>query len=621
MVKTSETKKVASKSFLSVGPTLHYSHNNVLTCWWLSLVLYALVCFFWSKIVTGSFISFRLESLFAPELWRLGEYVTTGVSIFEYPWQILVLGMLMGTIAVVPVLVSQLLSFKYSLFFLPIMIFIGNLPGFSGFTLISCLAVASRPLRFRSRFISVALCTSPQLIYWAIFGWAEVIEPVKWGFAFIPWISAWLFGLALAGVVLGIGHYTRYKPGLIWSGTLGFLILAIFVFEYRIGFAELDYQLYVAKYDPEEVAEFYDHRITEALDKTITNESVINYLAGFFYPTEPIPLRQRLKDELQSSLANGHWPLWFIVPEEMKYQEKRKELTGKYDLYIKKRPKSPKMPIALYYKAMLSEFSPDIKLLKQKEILSFYSDYPFERSRTIWYELYSDYGKSRESIEARWRIAMDWASQGQFNEAMRLLNEARMMIRSEMIKIQENEGENDVSKLFRSPADTAIDKFKLEELRNKVEQLRMLVSEENRTGNWEMDKYLAEFIDLNPHSVDYAAKLDELSERMKEDNPIYDNVQLARAKLLEDDHLKAETLSKLHSKYKDTDAGIRAYYELAQVKKKIWQQQVNTDMENKKEYLRQARDMLEKFMSSYPESIYSEQAHKILSNLPMVEQE
>ncbi|GAI89250.1 unnamed protein product, partial [marine sediment metagenome] len=72
--------------------------------------------------------------------------------------------------------------------------------------------------------------------------------------------------MTIAGFVLGIGHYTRYRPGLVWIFTTITLVLAVGVFEVTIGFDELDYQLYVAKNNPERISEFHDHSITEALD-------------------------------------------------------------------------------------------------------------------------------------------------------------------------------------------------------------------------------------------------------------------------------------------------------------------------------------------------------------------
>jgi len=161
---TEKTPISVSKSFMAVGPTLHYSHKNVQICWLLAVGAFGISCLFWSKIVTGSFWSFDVQTITTMEFWRLDQSITTGVNIFEYPWQILVLGLLMGIMAVVPVLISQLMSFRYSLIFILEVFSLANLPGFAICLFISCIAAACRPLRFRSRFIAIALCTAPQLI-------------------------------------------------------------------------------------------------------------------------------------------------------------------------------------------------------------------------------------------------------------------------------------------------------------------------------------------------------------------------------------------------------------------------------------------------------------------------
>jgi hypothetical protein len=128
---TEKTPIVASKTFLSVGPTLRYSHENVQRCWLLAVAAYGLSASFWSKVLTGSFWSFDFQAVVSPKLWYLGQSVTAGLSIFEYPWQILVLGLLMGILAIVPVLVSQLMSFRYSLPFVLLVFFVANLPAFA----------------------------------------------------------------------------------------------------------------------------------------------------------------------------------------------------------------------------------------------------------------------------------------------------------------------------------------------------------------------------------------------------------------------------------------------------------------------------------------------------------
>jgi hypothetical protein len=616
--------KVVSKSFMAVGPTLHYSHENVLKCWLLAIAAFSLSSSFWSKILTGSFWSFSFNTLNSSEFWSLGKSVITGasrgVSIFEYPWQILVLGLLMGILAVVPVLISQLMSFSYSLPFILAVFFLADLPGFAVCLLVSCIAAACRPLRFRSRIIAVALCTAPQLIYWGFLGGAWELEPIKLGFSFAPWVCSWLIGLSIAGLVLGIGHFTRYRPGLVWIFTSIFLLLAIVTFEIRIGFDELDYQLYVAKNNPDQAVEFHEHSIMKALDETLRDPDVKKYLAGFFYPTDAIQRRTELKREIQLQLSYDRWPSWFIVPEELNFPAKKRWLLEQYGSFISRRSQSPRMPIALYYKALLSEYRPDYSILGQKEILRFYNDYPHRDSLPIWHRLYEQFPDSSESLEARWRIARDWAGRGEFEQAEKLLVEAQNTLTERLKLLEQNQPQSETFfSPFRPLADSAMTAFKLTELQRKIKQLHILIGSENRTKEPDTKQRLARFVMLNPNSQDYSWHLDEMLKQTGEKDPLRDNILLANIKLVADEQLRAEKLAQLHKDFQSTDGGMEALYELGLLRRRRWSQQDASNLELKKKLLVETRATLTSFISLYPGSIFTEQAQKILDDLPAVD--
>ena len=607
-----------TKSFMAVGPTLHYSHKNVQICWLLAVIAFGISCLFWSKIVTGSFWSFDVQTITKKQFWQLDQSITTGVSIFEHPWQILVLGLLMGIMAVVPVLISQLMSFQYSLMFILEVFSLANLPGFAICLLISCAAVACRPLRFRSRFIAIALCIVPQFFYLGYFGGARGVEPIEWGFSFTPWICAWLDALVIAGFVLGIGHFTRYRPGLTWIFTALTLVIAVVVFEVTIGFDELDYQLYVAKNNPEQESKFQDHSITEALDATTKDPATKKYLEESFYPTDPIARRAELKREIQDQLPYDFWPGWFIVPEELQYRERKEWLLKQYDLFITKRPNSSRMPIALYYKALLNEYSPDTKALDRKEMLHFYSDYPHEKNRQMWWELYRDFPKSPESIEARWRIAKHRTGQRMFEEAERLINEAQTMLAAELSKRLklEQTPPGKMFGLFLPPPDSVITVPKLNELQRRLSELQVLVSPQNRTDKPGSIDRLAEFVKLNPYAPLYPQHLDRLLEQTEDGDPLRDNILLAQAKLEADEQLRAEKLDKIHKQYSQTDGGAMALYELCLFKISLWRQQPDSNAELKKKYLEDARATLTSFINSYADHFCTEQVKNNLAGLP-----
>jgi len=632
MEKESEKTPKVPKTFLTVGPTLHYSHRNVQRYWLLAAFVFSLACLFWSRVVTGQFWAFNFASQRIPDFWELGRSTITGVSIFEYPWQIIVLGLLMGVLAVVPVLTAQLMSFGHSFIFILAVFFLANLPGFSAFLVVSCLAAAARPLRFRSRIIAIALCMAPQLAYWGAFGGARGVEPLEWGFSFAPWIWAWLTGMTIAGLVIGIGHYTRYKPGLIWVFTTTTLLLALGFFVWKIGFDELDYQLYVAQSNPEEVAEFRDHSIRDALDRTITDPTEKEYRSGFSYPSEPIPLREELKREIQIQLIQDRWPTWLILPDELLYQDKREQLNAQYDRFIRppqpwwmpqavhreivtRRARSNRMPIALYYKALLNEYSPDLRRIQQDETLHFFNDYPQERASRVWFRLYSDFGRSPESAEARWRMARQLAGAKDVAKARKLLDEADR-IASDQLAIDEKAEAVPADGLFSAfqpSPDTAMTAQKLRDLLRRIYELRTLISDENLAGGDDALARVAELAMLNPHSLDYERRLDLLLGQLGEKDPLRDNLLLEKVKLIADDQGRAERLGELSREFQNTDGGMQALYELSRLHLRTYQR------EPKKESLLQATNMLTSFLSLYPRSFYATQVKKNLDGLPKAE--
>jgi hypothetical protein len=274
-----KTAKPVAKSLLTAGPTLHYSHANVSNCYFLAVCVYYATAIFWAKLLTGNLISFS-----GP--FYLEKFVLSPLSIFEYPAQIFVLGLFVGIFIAVPILTSQLMSFKYSILFVLILSFIAGLPGLAICVLIGAFAAALRPLRFRSRYISAVLCISPIFIYFGFFGGAKNADNILWAMSFAPWFYGLLNALAIAAFVLGIGHFTRYRPGLIWSIAVCFLAAAVIVFHNTINLSELDYQLYIAKNNPEIISQFQDHSITGALDRTVTSPESRSYFQPPFYPVE-----------------------------------------------------------------------------------------------------------------------------------------------------------------------------------------------------------------------------------------------------------------------------------------------------------------------------------------------
>ncbi|MCI0499862.1 MAG: hypothetical protein L0Y36_09315 [Planctomycetales bacterium] len=608
------------KSFMTAGPTLHYSHANVHGLWGVTVFVFVVVCYFWNQLQSGGPVSLNLMELADPSLFRLGQIVVRPISIYEYHWHIAVLGTLMGILAVAPILVSQLYSFRYSLPLVLSILFIAQLYLFSTFVLVSCIAAACRPLRFRSRIVAVALCMAPQLIYWAIWGGYPTTDPVRWGFSFAPWIYAWLMGLLMAGLVLGIGHFTRYKPGLIGLVS-GLLMAGAFgVFHGFIGFSELDYQRYVAGNNPEDAVEFCEQNIAPVLDRVMEDETLRSRLEGVFYPSDPALLRQKLKEEIQSLLAADTWPKWFEqkMPGELKYQSKRRTLKNGYTAFIGRWPDSKRMPIAMYYRAILAEFHPDIHLLAEQESLRFYKDYPFTKNLLDWQDLLELFPQSPEALEARWRIAMHDAGNGRFDEAEKKCQDALRLIgdqKSEQAKDEAKQSDS-IFAAFQSPAKTVMTPFKLRDLQGRLHKLQSRISKENRGDTPEAQNRLAKFVMLNPYAPHYVSELEELLKSMDAQDGLRDNVLLEKAVQMADAPRREKLLTELIKQYPNRDAGIQAQYELGMLKIQLWKNP-QTPEKTKPPLAAEARTILTEFTKKYPDSPFVEQAESLLQTLPL----
>ncbi len=622
MAETSNNKPAGpAKSFMTAGPTLHYSHANVHSGWGLSLVVYAAVCLFWARLINGQVLVLNLLEIIQPRLWDLGRVVTHPLSIYEYPWHITVLGAAMGILTVSPLLTSQLLSFRYSVPMILSVVFLARLPLLGVFLLVSCVAVACRPLRFRSRIIALALCMAPPMVYWALFGGIESSDPIRWGVSYAPWIYAWLTSLFIAGIVIAVGHYTRYRPSLVWVVTLVTGLATFLTFHLTIGFAELDYQMYAAGNNPEEQIEFHDHSLTQPIDAIIADPMMYSYLAGYFYPTDKIELRKKLKEEIENLLYYNRWPQWFSksMPEELKYQSKRSQLLAQYNYFIEKRPASRRVPTALYYKALLNEYSPDARYFGHTEILRFYMDYPFYENLHIWQDLLIQFPDSPEALEARWRIAVQEAGNGRIKEAIGLCEVDLALLEKTRATLQDPPSSTgSLLAVFVPPAQTAMTRYKLQDLRTRLLILKETLSPVNQGTAEETKQRLARFVILNPYSRNYAQRLEELQAELSPGDPLEDNVLLARCRLIPDLPLRAKSLLEISEKFPAAESGIQALYELGTLRVQQWKEMKPED-QGRQAVLGEARQILTRYIETYPQGSCAEPALRLLASLPNVE--
>ena len=98
-------------------------------------------------------------------------------------------------------------------------------------------------------------------------------------------------------------------------------------------------------------------------------------------------------------------------------------------------------------------------------------------------------------------------------------------------------------------------------------------------------------------------------------DPLDDNILLEKIMLISDLKLRQQQLDGLSGKFKGSDGGIQALYELGMLNVQLWKDPQNSPGEKQK-YLSRARSILMSLVDLYPDSIFSEQTEMMLSSLP-----
>jgi hypothetical protein len=623
-----EKKEVTPpKRWFSNGPGMDYARRHRLSAWFLNLLLYALLNMFYLRLRTGSWMATNgangskllIDQLLAP------------LDIFFFPTYIIVIGMIMALVCVVPILTAQLYNLLHAVPFVLAVWFLGDNTVLSLCLFVSCAVASFEPLRFKSKFVASLLCLLPEILYFIIFGGDNPEQEVlRWAVLYAPWGMAFLIGVLVFGLVLGIGHFVRYRPGVL-TPIFGLLLAGMVVlFHYTIGMSERDFQADVYRYSPSQVSEFRNRSIAPLLEEELAQR----------LKQEPYLNADNVKEQLRREWRQAYLarrlgffgdldPTSRASRESFEFYRAKVNSIDHIDSFMGRYSDDPRVSAALYYKALLFDLSVDLTILRDEDALRFYHDFPMPESQKIWRLLLDSFDQTTVSIEARLRLALQLAGQKpqkstdsfKFKEAQQLLDEAQVLCAAFLQKQQENTPRQSYSTswlgdVFRKPPPALTDE-ELSLLQVRMARLQMLISKENRTGHIQHEQRLAEFVSLNPHQLNYPDRLQELMSKSPQPDPLIDNIELAQAMLIKNTDDRITKLSDLTERYPDRDGGVEAMLELAQI---LLEKYHRSEYQGDREVLRsRSTELLQKITSLRPDSFLAQYAQKLLQNLPPVQ--
>ncbi len=497
---------------------------------------------YWSQLVATFHISSQTEH--TPLALGLDP-----ISIVDVPMMIVVLGLVLAALVSIPIVVSILYRFWWSIPFSVSVGFLGVMPWLAITLVASCLIASVKPFRVRSRYASALMSLVPIVVYMfmasrQVSGAVEKLANPSDFVKLQAMLSLSLIAAAVVmGIVLTIARLVNYRPGAIAPLMAILFVSPAIIFEFQVGRDELHYRLLERNYGPG--SQYMVSRdIQSILDPVIESRMADpENKRSFSAVRDQLTLRVALAMDPE---ASREW---------VAYQDKAALAVNRF---VHLFPDSRYATAALYIKGRALDMRPDFTALEKEGRLVFFDDFPNERSRLAW-----------EMIEANGRETPQWVVAG--------LHLARLDVRAGEVDRAISRlrrgialGQSVLSSEGLSREDRPLMGRKLPEasleipIARKILESRIFLEllERNRDPIYG-DVPLREFAGFAPRTLQYARHLEGVIERYP-NCQLADNLRLEMARSIDDAEQRSVALGQctLASPAEDSVAG--ALYSLGE---------------------------------------------------------
>lgn len=544
----------------------------------LNAALFAGLGFFTFWLRTGAYGPFSEENywhawweVFDPtsdQQVTLMDFLLRPIPVDQVPIMTIIAGLVLASLTAIPILISMLYRFPFSLIFTAIIGFVALFPWLAITITFCCFLARWKPLRFNFRFATALLSMLPVLVYYALATRdapaLEHLPPVEIARLYLPWVFALIAACTVMGIVLGIARLVNDRPGAIAPLMAIMFVLPIALFQAKVGRDELYYRLIEKQFGPASTTHFVDD-----IDASETIERIAR-------------ARLEAADSKEISLASMEEQVRFLlqfqfntISEEWNaqasstneaYAQQQYEAVTACDKFLRKYPRSRYCPNVLYLKGRAIDMRVDRELFRRKGILRHYEDFPNMASKSAWEQLVERHSDSPLASVARYRLALLRVRSGDVDGAVAVL---RQLVKgSGQVRQQSTQPEQAASiwALFaKRPASSALG-VNPSEVAMQGRKLLALV-EANRDPQ-QNDLALRVLMSFDPRSSMYASNLRQLLRDIDTKYPLTllrDNleVMLASAEASQSLRMKAlEACVQKLAREPGSDAYPQAQYEL-----------------------------------------------------------
>jgi len=583
----------------------------------INMLLFAcLGCFaFWLR--TGHYLAPALNGYWTL-LWQtclpgsgphtLTSMLTFPINLQEVPLQIVIHGLLLSALVSIPLLVSILYRFYCCLPFVAVVGLVALMPWLALTLLGSCILASVKPFRFSFRYASALLGLVLVVVYFLAVSLQSqpattvLANPGERVTLVAPWILAVLSSCVLLGLGLGLAKLVNYRPGVIAPLLATMFALPIALFEEYVGRDELYYRLLEHDYGPKS-AYFQDRDVQEMFDRNV--ERAHDAKPDGTYEAIASLQDTRWQFGLESTPKRRNPFAWY-----------REQAARDCAWFVKHFPLSRHAPSVLYLMGRALDMRVDLAQFRSDKRLVFYDTFPSTESREAWLRLWNNATDSPLSAVALYRLAMLDAREGKVDQAVAYLREQQRF--AEPAATTQASPAGGIKGSFRcTPPESGLQVsvegvvFEGKRLLSILENNRdPLYGDDPITGPTSKSPFpRLGWMLFDPQDGRYRENLTRLLERYP-GCQLTDNIEVERARTLEDPHARIAALRECIKKYTgkrtlvpgNCDAVPEAWFRLG-------------ESEFKADKSADARQALEHLIEEYPDSIWRELAERRLATL------
>jgi hypothetical protein len=528
----------------------------------INLLGFLVVNAFWQYLLRGRWTDFSPEAYRQDLAAPLGEMFLRPLSIFAFPWMILVMGLLLAVVIFMPIIAAVLYRLVYAGLLVLMVAVVGHAPVLAMALALGCVLAARTSLRSDMPFLATLLGMLPVAAYLYLFSFlgsdSVAVVPLQRLLLAVPLLVAVVTAVLASAAVLGLAMLKGFRPGVLGPVLLLLLGVPVAIFHARVGVDRLEYALIANDLVPDDA--IFEPMALEAWSRQNQAEGL-----------NPTTLRIRLQDDLQH----------------------RKELLlARCRGFLASNPRSLCAPAALWVIGQTETLQLDAPAL-EIGLIKYTAAYGSPASAETWRRLIDKYPESPQAAIALWRLG-EMALRSR--DVQGGCNHLRAAI-GRLAKLASNDEHQEESsktmQVFAPPVEIPNRRYCAEALFN-ARRLVWLIESNDVTNNPLSAEAFAALLDANPCGLNYYRQLSELAGR-HEHTLLGDNLKLAVAMATPSLYERAEMLILLAEDPK-SDSAVEANYELGRLAMRTGQAPALPLVEN----LRKPQEYFQRVVASPP---------------------